>query len=146
MSDLSIELPDPAATSGVAGRPRVLRLAAPRRRNALTLETVDHLLAELDEDPRGVLLLGSSTPDIFSAGADLAADDRTRATLSDRLYACYERMITRPGPVIAVVEGAAVGGGAQLCAAADIRVASPDARWRWAGPGHGLAVGGWILP
>lgn len=146
MSDLVIEHPDTAAASGATARPRILRFAAPRRRNALTLATVDHLLAELDEDPRGILLLGSSTPDIFSAGADLAADDQTRALLSDRLYACYERMVTRPGAIIAVVEGPAVGGGAQLCAAADIRVASPQARWRWVGPGHGLAVGGWILP
>lgn len=146
MSDLQVERPDTAASRSLASRPRILRLAAPRRRNALTLETVDRLHAELAEDPEAILVLGSSTPDIFSAGADLAADDQTRATLSDRLYACYERMLLRPGPVIAVVEGPAVGGGAQLCAAADIRLASPGARWRWAGPGHGLAVGGWILP
>lgn len=125
---------------------RTLRIDAPRRRNALTLATVDHLQRALTEGPDDILVIGSSTPGIFSAGADLTADEATRATLSDRLYACYELMVTRPGPVIAVVEGPAVGGGAQLTAAADLRIASPLARWRWAGPGHGLAVGAWILP
>jgi enoyl-CoA hydratase/carnithine racemase len=56
-------------------------------------------------------------------------------------------MITRPGPIIAVVSGPAVGGGAQLAAAADLRVAGPGARFRWVGPaGRGLAVGVWVLP
>ena len=91
-----------------------LRLAAPRRRNALTLETVAHLQAVLADHRDEVLLLGSTTPGIFCAGADLGVADATRADLSDRLYACYEEMVTRPGIVVAVVEGAAVGGGAQL--------------------------------
>src|SRR5215468_5712904 len=40
----------------------------------------------------------------------------------------------------------AVGGGAQLAAAADLRIAGPAARLRWTGPaGRGLAVGAWVL-
>jgi enoyl-CoA hydratase/carnithine racemase len=123
-----------------------LLLDAPPRRNALTLETVEELYAALVERPERTVLLGSTTPDVFSAGADLDVDDATRTRLSDRLYACYEVMVTRPGIVIAVVEGPAVGGGAQLTTAADLRVCSAGARWRWVGPGHGLAVGAWILP
>jgi enoyl-CoA hydratase/carnithine racemase len=130
------------------GAPAGLRLLldAPRRRNALTMETVDQLHRALEEQPGRTVLLGSSTPDIFSAGADLGVDDVTRARLSDRLHECYESMVTRPGIVIAIVEGPAVGGGAQLAMAADMRVCAPGARWRWVGPGHGLAVGAWILP
>jgi enoyl-CoA hydratase/carnithine racemase len=46
-----------------------------------------------------------------------------------------------------VIGGPAVGGGAQLAAAADLRIAGPGARLRWTGPpGGGLAVGAWILP
>ena len=141
MSDLKVEpLGDADAT------PLRVCLDAPARRNAITLATVEHLHQLLEEEPARTLLLGSTTPGIFSAGADLAVDDATRARLSDLLYACYEQLVTRPGIVIAVVEGAAVGGGAQLTAAADLRTASPEARWRWVGPGHGLAVGSWILP
>ncbi len=128
------------------GGPLRVRLDAPARRNALTLATVEQLHRLLDAEPTRTLLLGSTTPGSFSAGADLDVDDATRARLSDLLYACYEQMVTRPGIVIAVVEGAAVGGGAQLSTAADLRTASSGARWRWVGPGHGLAVGSWILP
>ncbi|HLR84249.1 MAG TPA: enoyl-CoA hydratase/isomerase family protein [Nocardioidaceae bacterium] len=122
------------------------RIDRPERRNALTYETVHRLHELLEDDRHSVVLLGSTTPGIFSAGADLDTDDETRTRLSDLLYACYERLVTRPGIVIAVVDGAAVGGGSQLCAAADLRIASERARWRWVGPGHGLAVGSWILP
>lgn len=127
-----------------AGR-RVL-LDAPARRNALTLDTVQRLHDVLGDDPEATLLLGSTTPGVFSSGADLDADDTTRAALSDLLYACYERVLRRPGIVVAVVEGAAVGGGAQLSTVADLRVISEQARWRWVGPGHGLSVGAWLLP
>lgn len=144
MSDLQLDELDVLGPGGPP--PLCLRLAAPRRRNALDLETVSRLQAVLAEDPGRLLVLGSSTPGIFSAGADLKADDETRAELSDRLYACYEQIITRPGIVLTVVEGPAVGGGAQLSAASDLRIASPEARWRWVGPGHGLAVGAWVLP
>ena len=144
MSDLKVE-PLGDAEDADATSLRVC-LDAPTRRNAITLATVEHLLQLLEENPARTLLLGSTTPGIFSAGADLAVDDATRARLSDLLYACYEQMVTRPGIVIAVVEGAAVGGGAQLTTAADLRTASREARWRWVGPGHGLAVGSWILP
>lgn len=142
MSDLRIGL----LPTSPGQQTRVLRLDAPARRNALSPATVEHLLAVLAEEPEEVLVLGSATTGIFCAGADLSVPDAERAALSDQLYACYELMVTRPGPVIAVVEGAAVGGGAQVSAAADLRIGSPAARWRWVGPGHGLAVGGWVLP
>lgn len=140
MSDLEVDRPDEAN-----GALRI-RIDAPARRNALTLETVGHLAATLKKSPSETILLGSSTGAAFSAGADLDIDDVSRTRLSDLLYECYELMITRPGIVIAVIQGAAVGGGAQLTAAADLRVISDSARWRWVGPGHGLAVGAWILP
>lgn len=40
-----------------------------------------------------------------------------------------------------------MGGGAQLAAASDLRIAGPAARMRWIGPpGLDLAVGAWLLP
>jgi enoyl-CoA hydratase/carnithine racemase len=135
-----LELPSPGAPAARA------LLDSPARRNALTLPTVDRLRELFLSEPEQPVVLGSTTPGIFSAGVDLTLDDTTRALVSDRLYELYEVMVSRPGLVIAVVEGPAVGGGAQLTTAADLRVATSTARWRWVGPGHGLAVGAWIVP
>jgi enoyl-CoA hydratase/carnithine racemase len=125
---------------------RRLLLDRPERRNALDVGLARALREALGRDEAVPVVLGSTDPAVFCAGADLDIPDADRATVSSVLYDCYEIMITRPGPVIAVVGGAAVGGGAQLAAAADLRIAGPAARMRWAGPpGRGLAVGAWVL-
>jgi enoyl-CoA hydratase/carnithine racemase len=125
---------------------RRLLLSRPERRNALDVGLARALRDALRQDWAAPVVLGSTDPRVFCAGADLTIPDADRATVSDLLYKCYEIMITRPGPVIAVVAGPAVGGGAQLAAAADLRIAGPGARLRWTGPaGRGLAVGAWVL-
>ena len=126
---------------------RWLRLARPERRNALDVSLMLAVRDAFMVERELPVLLGSSDPRVFCAGADLTISDAERAMISDLIYDCCETMITRPGPVIAVVTGAAVGGGAQLAAAADVRIAGPGARLRWIGPpGPDLAVGAWILP
>lgn len=131
---------------GPAGFLRV-RLDRPDRRNALDLGMVRALHEAFAGSPAAPVLLDSTDPGVFCAGADLTVSDAERADISDLLYQCYEVMITRPGPVIAVISGPAVGGGAQLAGAADLRVAGPDGSFRWTGPpGRDLAVGAWLLP
>ena len=126
---------------------RWLRLARPERRNALDVGLMTAVRDAVAEEPGMPVLLGSTDPRVFCAGADLTITDAERAAISDLIYDCCEAMITRPGPVIAVVTGAAVGGGAQLAAASDLRIAGPGARLRWIGPpGLDLAVGAWLLP
>jgi enoyl-CoA hydratase/carnithine racemase len=126
---------------------RWLRLARPERRNALDVSLMLAVRDALSAEPEAPVLLGSTDPRVFCAGADLTISDADRAVISDLIYDCCETMITRPGPVIAVVTGAAVGGGAQLAAASDLRIAGPGARLRWIGPpGPDLAVGAWLLP
>jgi len=126
---------------------RWLRLSRPERRNALDPGLTRAVRDALAAEPEVPVLLGSADPRVFCAGADLTISDAERSAVSDLIYDCCETMITRPGPVIAVMTGAAVGGGAQLAAAADLRIAGPGARLRWAGPpGMDLAVGAWLLP
>jgi len=126
---------------------RWLRLSRPERRNALDLSLLRAVTDALAADPEVPVVLGSADPRVFCAGADLTITDAERAAVSDLVYGCCETILTRPGPVIAVVAGPAVGGGAQLAAASDLRIASPAARLRWTGPpGLDLAVGAWLLP
>jgi enoyl-CoA hydratase/carnithine racemase len=129
-----------------AGYQRV-RLDRPERRNALDVSLLRAVTEALAADPGVPVLLTSADPRVFCAGADLTISDAERAAVSDLVYDCCETIVTRPGPVIAVLTGPAVGGGAQLAAASDLRIAGPAARLRWTGPpGLDLAVGAWLLP
>jgi enoyl-CoA hydratase len=124
-----------------------LLLSRPERRNAFDPGMVGALTEVMKAEDDAVVILGSTDPTVFCAGADLTIPVAERAVVSDLLYECLEHIVTRPGPVIAAVGGAAVGGGAQLAAAADMRIVGPEARLRWTGPpGAELAVGVWILP
>jgi len=124
-----------------------LRLARPERRNALDVSLLRAVTDALAADPGAPVVLGSTDPRVFCAGADLTISEAERAAVSDLIYDCCQTIVTRPGPVIAVLTGPAVGGGAQLAAASDLRIAGPAARLRWTGPpGLDLVVGAWLLP
>jgi enoyl-CoA hydratase len=123
-----------------------LRLDRPERRNALDRPTLEALLDAFAAPVEPVVVLGSTSRAAFCAGADLRLEDEERAEVSDLLYELYGRMTSAHAIVVAALDGPAVGGGAQLAIAADLRVASRGARIQLAGPGHGLAVGAWGLP
>ena len=119
-----------------------------RRRNAVDDAFVVRLREAIDlaeERHDAALVIRSSLEGVFCSGADLTLPDAERAVVSDRLYATYQRMLASPVIFVAEVAGAAVGGGAQLCLAADVCMATPEAWFRFAGAGHGLAVGAWAL-
>src|SRR5947209_11434693 len=100
---------------------RWVRLSRPERRNALDVSLLRAVTDALTADPQAPVLLASADPRVFCAGADLTITDAERAAVSDLVYDCCEAIVTRPGRVIAVVTGHAVGGGAQLAAAAGRR-------------------------
>ena len=123
-----------------------LRLNRPNRLNAVDMALANSLLAAFDEVDARVVVLGSSTPKAFCSGADLDLEDEERARVSDLLYELYEKMVELSVPIVVALDGHAVGGGAQLAVAGDLRIAGPDTKIRIAGPGHGLAVAAWGLP
>jgi len=121
-------------------------LDAPRRHNALTEPLVSGLRSAVAGTDRRVIVLRSAQSGTFCAGVHLGIADDERRRVSDGLYALYEELRATPAIVIAVIDGPAIGGGAQLALASDIRIAGPAARLRFLGVGHGLAVGAWGLP
>ncbi|MBA3473799.1 MAG: enoyl-CoA hydratase/isomerase family protein [Rubrobacter sp.] len=123
-----------------------LRLNRPDRLNAIDMPLVSALIAAFDDDDVRAVVLGSSTPKAFCSGADLDLEDEERARVSDLLYELYEKMVGLPVPIVVALDGHAVGGGAQLAIAGDLRVAGLETKVRIAGPGHGLAVAAWGLP
>src|SRR3954449_3467573 len=123
-----------------------LLLDRPERHNALDRALVRALHAAVDAQREHVIVLGSSGPGRFCGGADTSLDDAERAWVSDALYELYARILELPRPVLAALDGPAVGGGLQLAISCDMRVAAPGAWLQARGPGHGLAVAAWGLP
>lgn len=119
----------------------VATLDRPAARNAIDRATVDalhELCAELEAEPRILIITGAGG--VFASGADIAelrergADD-AREGINTR---AFTRIHELPMPVIAAVDGWALGGGAELAYAADIRIASAEARF--GNPETGLGI------
>jgi 2-(1,2-epoxy-1,2-dihydrophenyl)acetyl-CoA isomerase len=66
---------------------------------------------------------------VFCAGADFAGKDAIGRPDGAHLYDFAIRLFEQPLPVVAAIQGAAVGGGLGLALAADFRVAAPEARF-----------------
>src|SRR4051794_24286157 len=123
-----------------------LLLDRPERHNALDRALVQALHAAVEAQREHVIVLGSSRPGRFCGGADTSLDDAERAWGSDALYELYARILELPRPVLAALDGPAIGGGLQLAISCDMRVAAPGTWLAARGPGHGLAVAAWGLP
>lgn len=131
------------------GRSLIVTLADPARQNALSaamVAEIDEVLATLAPDLAALVIEGEGGA--FSAGADLKAlaaaqaqppgpDDRVAAlnAAGGRFFARFAEL---PCVTIALVDGAAVGGGMGLAAAADIVIATPRARFALAETSLGL--------
>ena len=109
-------------------------LARPERRNAFDASLIAELSEAFDDvgDVRAVVLAGDGPS--FSAGADvewmrssveLSYDENVADAL--RLRAMLEAIDASPAPVVARIQGHALGGGCGLVACADVAVAAPDA-------------------
>jgi enoyl-CoA hydratase/carnithine racemase len=121
-------------------------LDRPEQRNAIDQPTIRELhavCAELEERPRPLLITG--TGEWFAAGADIA-ELRVRGrddALRRHNAALFDRIARLPQPTVAAVNGPAIGGGAELAYACDIRLAADGAYFSNPEPGLGvLAAGG----
>lgn len=129
-----------------------VRLHRPEARNAIDRAMVDELhevCDELEREPR-ILLIGGSDG-AFAGGADIAElRDRTPADALEGINSrLFDRIAHLPMPVIAVVDGWALGGGAEFAYSADLRIASDRARFGSPEPSLGIvpAAGAtWRLP
>jgi 2-(1,2-epoxy-1,2-dihydrophenyl)acetyl-CoA isomerase len=85
---------------------------------------------DADASCRAVLL--ASEGKHFCAGADFSAQSRAEALPEEGAASLYReavRLFRGQKPVVAAVQGAAVGGGLGLACSADFRVAAPEARF-----------------
>jgi enoyl-CoA hydratase/carnithine racemase len=115
----------------------VLVLNRPEALNALSLEMLDdldeHLDAiERDSNLRAIVIIGGGEK-AFTAGADirhmLNATALQARAYAQRGHELTTRIETFPKPVIAAVNGYALGGGCELALACDIRIAADTARF-----------------
>jgi enoyl-CoA hydratase len=112
----------------------LLRINRPEARNALNLEVRKLLarhLADIGEDTttRAVVLTGNEKS--FAAGADIKemADVGTIEALQRGVHKLWRAIAGCPKPVIAAVNGYALGGGCELAMTCDIIVAGESARF-----------------
>lgn len=132
----------------------LLTLDCPERLNAVTVETLAALAAALQTADAPVVITGRGRA--FSAGQDLhelaALDVHDERAVTEHLD-LYQQITTIVSalafPTVAAINGVAVGFGAELALACDMRVASPSARMGFVETRRGLfQTNGvtWLLP
>lgn len=120
-----------------------LMMNRPERRNALSVELLESLTAELErlDHNRGnrVCILRGASP-VFTAGLDLheALDESLINRSAEGIRQILDRIQETPLIMIAAVEGGAFGGGAGVMAACDIVIAADDAKIGFPEARHGL--------
>lgn len=123
----------------------ILELQREDRRNALNLDLCKEIHAAVDEavtgGARAIVVTGKGTA--FCSGADLGGvygDEFLNA-----LYGMLHHLAEVPVPLIAAVNGPAIGAGTQLAIACDLRVADGAAKFGVPTARNGMAVDAWTI-
>lgn len=140
----------------IDGRVQVIRFDRPDARNAMTPATArdlrDAIESAMEQDIRALVITGSGGS--FCAGGDLEAmrerdetPDEALRRVQETLNANVRAILSAPFPVIAKVNGDAIGAGTNLAAACDFAYADEDARFGEAFVNVGLIpdTGGTVL-
>ena len=113
---------------------RLITLQRPQALNALTTQLLGELADELnaaqsDHNTHAVVITGSAKA--FAAGADIneMAERNLVGILDDPRQASWQTLTRFSKPLIAAVNGFALGGGCELAMHADIIIAGEDARF-----------------
>ena len=125
----------------------VMKISAPKSLNALNstiLKEIDSFVSSLDAATRVLIITGDGEKS-FVAGADIsemAHLNEPQGQEFGRLGAqVFRKIETLPIPVIAAVNGFALGGGCELAMACDIRIASVKAKFGQPEVGLGIIPG-----
>lgn len=132
--------------SSRVGAVTTIEMVRPEKRNALNHEVVKQLsaafTAAVDSGSRVIVLTGRGQ--VFSAGADLSGAVYDPGFL-DTLVALLRQIEAVPVPVIAALNGSALGAGLQLAMVADLRVMDPGALAGIPAAKIGVAVDEWTI-
>jgi len=118
----------------IDGGVAVITIDRPEVRNAIGFATVDELGGALDkvlESEAAVVVLRGGGDRAFVSGGDLKELSSIRThedavDMASRVRRVLDRVAAFPVPVIAALNGHALGGGAEVAIAADIRIAADD--------------------
>ena len=128
-----------------AGPVTVLELRREERRNALDLALCRELAQAsrqaVDDGARVIVVTGAGTA--FCSGADLGGVYGQE--FLDALYGMLHGLTRLPVPLVAAVNGPAIGAGTQLALACDLRVADATARFGVPTARNGMAVDAWTM-
>ena len=132
----------------VQGQVAILTISRPKALNALNSETLDDIKAAFEaidqKEIRAVILTGDGDKS-FVAGADIAEmhglNKEQGTAFGKKGNDVFRYIETFPIPVIAAVNGYALGGGNEICMSCDIRLASDNAVFGQPEAGLGITLG-----
>jgi enoyl-CoA hydratase len=122
---LIVERPEPGVVVLQLNRPEVRNAVNPQLRSALRVA-----LTAAAEDPGTLVAILTGGDTVFSSGADLRALNQPGGTVNTGSVEMWAALNGFPKPLIAAVEGHAVGVGCEMVLAADLVVAARTATLR----------------